>query len=262
MDRNGKSAASHGTGAIYLRAMLPALGFFLIEELIIAGLSELSRRGAAPLLRLFGAADLRVLIVTLAALAGTACFGKDAMSYVRLFEKKEKTDGTHENVRGMAALFIGACLLSLGINVLLSLAGGARGESGTLYEGSFPLLLFSFALITPWAEELIFRGRVYLALLSYLGEGKAVVLQGLLFAAIHGEPAQMVYAFVMGSLFAYAYGRTRRFMVPVGIHALCNALTILLSVSGIYVFLCTPLCGAVFLGGGILLLVLAAKSVL
>lgn len=76
-------------------------------------------------------------------------------------------------------------------------------------------------IAAPIFEELIFRKLLIDRIVKY-GEGIAIVVSGLLFALFHGNISQAVYAFTLGSFFAFIYVRTGRIRYTMIIHATMN----------------------------------------
>ena len=54
-------------------------------------------------------------------------------------------------------------------------------------------------LLAPLVEEIVFRGAILKSLLSaFRSHWAAIVVSSLLFAFVHGNPAQMPHAFLVG----------------------------------------------------------------
>ncbi|MGF1484454.1 MAG: lysostaphin resistance A-like protein [Opitutales bacterium] len=81
--------------------------------------------------------------------------------------------------------------------------------------------------LAPIAEELIFRHGVFRFLIKYLSPNMAAWLSGLLFGLMHLHPIAIVPLTVLGYLFARAYQKTGRLLVPIVMHGLFNAMTVL-----------------------------------
>ncbi|HIZ85279.1 MAG TPA: CPBP family intramembrane metalloprotease [Candidatus Coprenecus stercoravium] len=79
----------------------------------------------------------------------------------------------------------------------------------------------------PVLEELLFRRIILRGLVRRMPEWKAVAWSSLLFAVAHLNPWQAVPAFAMGCLFGWIYVRTGRWWSVVLMHAVNNALTVL-----------------------------------
>jgi membrane protease YdiL (CAAX protease family) len=103
-------------------------------------------------------------------------------------------------------------------------------ELPNLVEEEFDLLLrhrwgyFAIGILAPVAEELAFRGAVLRALLSW---GKnhwvMIALSAAIFALIHGNPAQMPHAFLVGLMLGWMYWRTGSIIPGVAFHWVNNS---------------------------------------
>lgn len=117
---------------------------------------------------------------------------------------------------------------SVGLNILLALTGFVQSSasyqevSRQQYGIAFGMGAVLFGLISPVAEEIVFRGLVFNRMLRYYPAAAAVVVSGALFGIYHGNPVQMVYGTCMGMLMAYMYLRMRSFYVPCLFHAVAN----------------------------------------
>lgn len=102
----------------------------------------------------------------------------------------------------------------------------AEAESLTL------LLTMTVATIVlaPLTEELLFRGCLYRFLKSKLPLVFALLLSGVLFALVHFNLLSLLPLFFLGVILAYAYERTGSIKVPILIHGIFNANTIMLIV--------------------------------
>ncbi len=84
-------------------------------------------------------------------------------------------------------------------------------------------------LLAPLAEEIVFRGGVLRALLNRMRPWTAVAVSALLFSLVHGNPAQMPYAFVAGLLLGWMYWRTGSVVSGVVYHWVNNSLAYIVS---------------------------------
>lgn len=78
------------------------------------------------------------------------------------------------------------------------------------------------ALLVPLSEELLFRGIALAHFRRSLPVALAVLLQALLFGLFHGNFVQISYALIPGLVFAWAYIRSRNFLVPILMHSCFN----------------------------------------
>lgn len=84
-------------------------------------------------------------------------------------------------------------------------------------------------LLAPLVEEIVFRGAIQGALQTgFAQRGKshwyAIVVTSLLFAAIHGNPAQMPHAFLIGLLMGWMRYRSGSIIPGVTVHLLNNTI--------------------------------------
>ena len=90
--------------------------------------------------------------------------------------------------------------------------------------------VFGFLLLcilSPAAEEIIYRGVVYERCLRFLPAAGALVLNSLLFAAAHGTPAGMAVALIAGILFTLAREKAGTIAAPVILHIMVNTVVFL-----------------------------------
>ncbi len=148
---------------------------------------------------------------------------------------------------GMVFLTVGlAAASSVGLNILLTLTGFAQSSSGyqEVAQAQYGVVLWVglilYTVISPVAEETVFRGIIYNRMRRYLGEwlmqktGRfdtaatvAAIASGVLFGVYHGNPVQGVYGGCMGILMAYMYERTHAFYIPCVFHAAANCVVYL-----------------------------------
>ena len=86
--------------------------------------------------------------------------------------------------------------------------------------------------MTPFTEELVYRGIVWYRLRKSYPAIRAALLSSLLFGIAHADLRQGAYAFLMGMVFSLSYGLTCRFEVPFLLHALCNLAVLAASYAG------------------------------
>jgi len=92
--------------------------------------------------------------------------------------------------------------------------------SNTLQER---ILIIVLAIaIAPFAEEFIFRFFLYGVLKRYLGRGPGLILNALLFGAVHVHLPSLLPLFVLGGCFTLAYEWSGSILVSMTMHALFN----------------------------------------
>jgi membrane protease YdiL (CAAX protease family) len=87
------------------------------------------------------------------------------------------------------------------------------------------IIIFAVA-IAPAAEEFLFRFFFYGVLRRYLGRFLGLVLNSLLFAAVHAHLPSFAPLFVLGSCFTIAYEWSGTILVSMTMHALFNAVAL------------------------------------
>ena len=127
---------------------------------------------------------------------------------------------------------VGTVCLSLALNILLMSVGAMAGNSAGTYvvdeitAASLPMAAVVYGILTPFAEELVYRGIVFTRLRTAFDPLSGAVISAFLFGLSHGNLRQGIYGSVMGLVFAACYEASRIFAVPFLLHSLCN-LTVL-----------------------------------
>ncbi len=99
-------------------------------------------------------------------------------------------------------------------------------ESHTL-EQRIMIIILAVA-VAPVAEEFIFRFFLYGVLKRYLGPALGIVLNALLFAAVHAHLPSFAPLFVLGICFTLAYEWSGSILVSMTMHSLFNSLTLVI----------------------------------
>lgn len=90
------------------------------------------------------------------------------------------------------------------------------------YGVFFPIGLFLYGIVSPLAEEIVFRGILYNRMKKIFSGALSIVLSALLFGLYHGNIVQAAYGFLMGMLIAYAYEKCGGFLYAFLFHAAAN----------------------------------------
>jgi len=106
-----------------------------------------------------------------------------------------------------------------------------EGLYGGIYEYfiNYPLtkyvLIASAILLAPIAEELYFRGVLYVSLRARLGVLGGAVLSAVVFAAIHGLPAAFITLLIVGLMLAYVFERYKSLTPAIIAHLVNNSIS-------------------------------------
>lgn len=91
-------------------------------------------------------------------------------------------------------------------------------------------MLFLAVLLAPIVEELFFRGIILSQLLLVFNKNQwiAIVIGGLFFGAVHGEPNQILFNCVMGIGYCFFYWKTKNITITMTCHFMQNFLVFLI----------------------------------
>lgn len=161
-----------------------------------------------------------------------------------------------------AVLFVLGGCAALAVNILFSLIGftGSSDTYEQVAQKQFALPLWTgiilYGIVSPLAEEIIFRGIVYNRLRRQYTKWIAIVGSALIFGVYHGNIVQALYGFLLGMLIAVLYEKYGSFTVPVLLHSAANILVYVVTYFAVLQKYCMNLLA--FLGSIILVMVLLA----
>ena len=121
-----------------------------------------------------------------------------------------------------------AIFSALFINVLFNLLHftGSSKTFTDIANTQFTLPIFwgiiLYGLISPIAEEVVFRGLVYNRLRRYFPLWFAVTFSSFLFGIYHGNIVQAIYGFILGFLITWVYEKYGSFFMPILYHSFAN----------------------------------------
>lgn len=175
-----------------------------------------------------------------------ADYKKDLMMTGRYGQKNPITSQQIKQLLAMIGITI---CLSVGLNNVISMSPlvGISEEyqnaNDAFYGSTLGIELLGSALITPFLEELLHRGVVYGRLRRMMGMWPAVMVSALIFAGLHFNIVQFVYAFLLGIVFALFVEKTGRLYPAVIAHIVANAIAVIRTETG---FLQSTVDGSVF----------------
>lgn len=158
--------------------------------------------------------------------------------FMMLMKDKVSSYLTKTTVR--VSSFIPIIMFGMGVAMLANIAASLFDSNISLFnlknyahidtEGTniieFLMSVISTALVPAFAEEFAFRGLA----LSYLrkhGDAFAIFTSALLFGAMHGNTTQIVFAFLLGLIFAFVDVKTNSIIPSVIIHFINNFYAVL-----------------------------------
>ncbi len=134
-----------------------------------------------------------------------------------------------------------ATALAIGLNMIITyfkiarLSGSFEQIAGTQYSVPLAVGLVIYGILTPFTEELLFRGILYNRIRKYFPVPLAIFLGGLIFGCYHGNVVQILYAGIMGVVLSLLYEYyDRLLMAPVLFHCTANIIVYLLSKGSVF----------------------------
>jgi membrane protease YdiL (CAAX protease family) len=130
-------------------------------------------------------------------------------------------------------LLVPALLLTItsALNLLMRavpLSAWEESMFSRMADGSIAAVL-AVCVLAPLLEEMLFRGIVLRGFLQRYPRGQAIFMSALFFGAAHMNIYQFVVGFVMGTVLAWLYERTRSLIPCIALHAAYNITTLLLA---------------------------------
>ena len=123
----------------------------------------------------------------------------------------------------------------MGGTLLLNLTGVTQSSQAyqavaqDQFSANLILGLICYGLVTPFVEELLFRGAIYGYLRRMTKRKAAMLLSAALFGMYHMNSVQGIYGFFIGLLLVYGYEYFGDFKIPVAVHMMANVLAYTLS---------------------------------
>lgn len=133
-------------------------------------------------------------------------------------------------IRGVFCAVLSGLLLHLLVILCINLVDLPQammeqynGGMEQMFEGSLSLVLLTSLVIAPLVEEIVFRGALLCALQKSLNGWLAVLISSVLFALVHMNPVQMIYAFVLGVILCVLRLKSGSLWGCVAMHIAFNA---------------------------------------
>lgn len=163
-----------------------------------------------------------------------------ALLGTRLFRRtKKEVEATSVLRFGRVGLWHAAALLSCGFFIvylvdlfitntpLMEYYAPVSESIMQSMSGSFLLNLLAITILTPIAEELVFRAGVYNELKRRMPLWSAILFSAVIFGVMHGNLIQNIYAALLGVVLCVAYEKYGSVWAPILIHMGFNLLSLL-----------------------------------
>ena len=213
--------------------LLPLLIYFCIHDaaelLLWAIMNYVVQSGSKQAVAFISehADTLRGMINGAVILIGTAVIWPAIGNEIR-GEQSEVSSGIADTATKYGMLLGIAFSMSIGLNLVMTQIGFVKSSQSfnVVYEQQygvqFVIGLILYGVISPFAEEAVFRGLLYNRMKRCFPTGIAIVLSALLFGCYHGNLVQAVYGTILGIVIAYLYEIMKGFEVPVLFHGMAN----------------------------------------
>lgn len=127
--------------------------------------------------------------------------------------------------------------LGIGMPVVLNMLIFLFNLNNEMADLNIYLAILSSGIIGPILEEILFRYVFLNRLRNFFTMRNAILLSSLVFALLHGNIITMIYAFIMGFIFAYVYVKYDNIKVSIMCHIGANTIVIFLTSFNIWILL-------------------------
>ena len=136
------------------------------------------------------------------------------------------------------AISLGTCL-SIAVSIFgISAEDEAFKQVSELIESQpFWFKIASVGIIIPIQEELMYRGLIYKNIEQRYNHIKAAVISSTVFAVMHMNLSQGIYAFLMGFVLAFIYQKTKNIYACITFHCSANIFAVFISTNTVKGFL-------------------------
>ncbi len=215
-----------------LYLLFPLILYYLatdITDVILWALINFSTEGASEstitAIARFGA-TIQGVVYGLGLVIALIILKNAAVNEITYVTKGE--DKPHLSVLNVLELIVSALVFSIGLNYLFNLIG--LTESSVSFARAYELMygvnfvagLIIYGLLSPVAEEIIFRGILYNRMKRIFPIPLSMIVSSLLFGVFHGNIVQGIYGTLMGMVIVYFYEKYKSFYAPLIIHVVAN----------------------------------------
>lgn len=224
-----------------LYVLLPLFVFVILYDVwtaifqyvgsIVAGL--FGEAGAVWILT--NAGTFRALCIMGGLASSFVCLLKTALLDGFLTPKKETWK---QPVWQYIVIVLGTAVIAYGLNLLFTVTGFSQSSESyqsvaeNQYNVALAIGLLLYGVVSPFVEEVIFRGFLYGRMRVYMPKIWAILISALLFGIYHGNLVQGIYGFVMGILFTVVYEKYRNFYLAAIMHSIANLVGYFVQLNG------------------------------
>lgn len=133
------------------------------------------------------------------------------------------------------SVIIMSAALTIGVNNLIAISGISDASEGyeetmtAFYSSDLLLQILCLGILIPVCEELVFRGLMFRRLRQLGKFMPAMMYSSLVFAFMHMNMVQMLYAFFLGAVFCYMYEKFGSVKAPIAAHMTANMISVVLT---------------------------------
>lgn len=103
-----------------------------------------------------------------------------------------------------------------------------------LYASPVIVEVLGLGVIVPILEECLYRGVIFRRIRDMVDAKKAILFSALIFAVVHGNIVQFLYAFVFGLILSYVYETYESIKAPILLHCAANLGSVILTETNAY----------------------------
>lgn len=135
-------------------------------------------------------------------------------------------------VLGAVGSIVVTCLMVMAQAVFSDAAYQQTAES--MYSAGIAEQIIGLGILLPISEELMFRGILYKRLHERQPFWYAAIWSSVMFAFLHSNTTQMIYAFLLGLMLSYVYEKFGSFRAPAFLHIVLNTGSVAFTELGVF----------------------------
>lgn len=215
---------------IVYKIVFPVAIYFVLYNLLYA-LCNYAIGGAENGMHLFDISIDPLYCVAISAVITSAVIYK---LYKNANIYSEKPYFSSETIFKEILYIIGIIAIGLVLNLIMTnfpmseISEGFNKANEFLNDGDIIAKILANAIVVPFMEEMVFRGIVCGEIDKKYNPTVAIFVSAGLFAILHFNWVQMIYAFIVGLFIGYVYENTHKLWVCYAGHALLNLSVVLI----------------------------------